>query len=99
MTDRYFDWYNGSDSNDGLTPSTPKKSYNDYRAGGGTTAGDRIFTKRGTPQYFTTLNIDVKSGSSDSVRTLYGAYGEEREFRQARTIRGISLTLVVRVTL
>lgn len=75
MTDRYFDWNNGSDSNDGLSANTPKKSYDTFRAGGGVASGDRIFSKRGTPQYFSTPNIDVKLGSSDTARTLYGAYG------------------------
>ena len=75
MTKRYFDWYLGSDSgNDGLTPDTPWKSYDAKRAS--IQAGDEVFTRRGTPQYFITANMDAKSGTSDTVRTKFGTYGE-----------------------
>lgn len=73
MTTRYFDWYNGSDSNDGLTPSTPWKSYDAKRAS--ITTSDRILTRRGTPQIISTLNMDAKSGVAGAP-TVYGVYGE-----------------------
>jgi parallel beta-helix repeat protein len=76
MTDRYFDWYNGSDSNNGLTPSTPKQSYDAYRAAGNGIAGDVFYIKRGTPQVVSTANIGAKVGVNNGQRTRYAAYGE-----------------------
>jgi parallel beta-helix repeat protein len=75
MTDRYFDWYNGSDSNNGLSPATAKQSYDAY-AQGAMNPGDRFLFKRGSPQIITTANTGAKVGSSDTARSVYGAYGE-----------------------
>ena len=75
MTDRYFDSVNGSDSNDGLTPATAKKSYDAY-AQGSMTAGDTYYLKRGTTHVIVTANTQAKAGNSSLVRTKYKAYGE-----------------------
>ena len=74
MTSYYFDSVNGLDTNDGLTTSTPKQSYDAY-AQGSMTAGDTYYFKRGTTQVISTLNTQVKAGSSTTVRTKYKAYG------------------------
>jgi parallel beta-helix repeat protein len=76
MTDRYFDWYLGSDSNNGLTPSTPKQSYDAYRAAGNGNPGDVFYTKRGTPQIISTANTGAKVGANNGQRTRFAAYGE-----------------------
>jgi parallel beta-helix repeat protein len=74
MTDRYFDWFNGSDSdNDGLSPTTPWKSYDAKRANIQTS--DSVWIRRGTPQYTITSFMDVKSGVAGAP-TTYGVYGE-----------------------
>jgi len=72
MATRYFDWYLGSDSNDGLTPDTAWRSYDAKRASIQTS--DTVLIKRGTPQVITTINMDAKSGVAGAP-TVYGAYG------------------------
>lgn len=74
MADIYFDSINGHDSDPG-TKDLPKQSYDAY-AQGTMTAGDTYYLKRGVPQVISTLNTQVKAGSSTSVRTKYKAYGE-----------------------
>ena len=72
MPDRYFDWDRGSDSNDGLTPNTPKKTYSLT----GTANGDNFYFRRGTWQTVTTQYMGTRSGTSAVARTRYGVYGE-----------------------
>lgn len=72
MADRYFDWDQGSDSNDGLTSNTPKKTYTTV----GSSNGDRFYFRRGTTQIVTTQYMGVRSGTSASARSYYGVYGE-----------------------
>jgi hypothetical protein len=73
MTDRYFDWYNGSDSNDGLSPAKPWQSYDAKRASIQTS--DKIWIRRGTPQFTITSFMDAKSGVAGAP-TIYGVYGD-----------------------
>jgi len=75
MTDHYFDPVNGSDSLNGLTPATAKRSYDTYIQSFGA-SGDRFFLKRGVDHIISTANTGVRSGVSDSQRTLLAAYGE-----------------------
>lgn len=70
MTIWYFDPVNGLDANNGTSSATPKQNY--FIAG--TVAGDTFLFKRGTTFNFSDY-WPVRSGSSDSVRTRYGAYG------------------------
>lgn len=72
MADRYFDWDRGSDSNDGLTPDTPKKTYSLT----GTAAGDNFYFRRGTIQIVATQYQGVRIGTSAVNRSRYGVYGE-----------------------
>jgi len=74
MTDHYFDPVNGSDSNNGFTPDAAKKSYDTYIQSFGA-SGDRFFLKRGVDHIISTANTGVRSGVSDSQRTLLAAYG------------------------
>ncbi len=74
MTDHYFDPVNGSDSANGLTPATAKQSYDTYIQSFGS-SGDRFFLKRGVDHIISTANTGVRSGVSDSQRTLLAAYG------------------------
>ena len=74
MTDRYFDWDNGSDFNDGLTANTPKKTY----SLSGTSNGDNFYFRRGTTQVVTTQYMGVRSGTSAANRTIYDVYGESQ---------------------
>jgi parallel beta-helix repeat protein len=75
MTTWYFDSANGSDSNDGRSTSTPKQYYSAFSLPSAS-AGDTFLFKRGTEQIITVAFRGVKNGSSDTVRTRYGAYGE-----------------------
>src|SRR6478736_3715489 len=75
MADWYFDSVSGSDSNGGHSASDAKQNYSAFSAGTAA-AGDRLLFKRGTTQTITADLKSVRSGSSDTVRTKYGAYGE-----------------------
>jgi parallel beta-helix repeat protein len=73
MTTYYFDWYNGSDSNDGLSRDTPWKSYDGKRSV--LLSSDTFLFKRGVPQIISTTNMDAKQGVAGAP-TIFGAYGE-----------------------
>jgi hypothetical protein len=75
MADWYFDSVSGNDANGGHSASDAKASYSAFSAGTAA-AGDRLLFKRGTTQTITAANKSVRSGSSDTIRTKYGAYGE-----------------------
>jgi parallel beta-helix repeat protein len=75
MTTWYFDSANGSDGNNGTSPSTPKKNYDAFTFASAT-PGDTYLFKRGTTQTIVTPYKDARSGASNTFRTRYGAYGE-----------------------
>ena len=75
MTDHYFDPVNGSDSANGFTQATAKKSYDTYIQSFGA-SGDRFFLKRGVDHIISTANTGVRSGVNNGQRTLLAAYGE-----------------------
>src|SRR4051794_6179999 len=72
MATWYFDSANGSNSNNGTSPDTPKQNYNPS----GSAAGDTFLFKRGTTQTVTTALQWVQNGVSATQRARYGAYGE-----------------------
>lgn len=71
MTTWYFDSVNGSDSNNGTSPATPKKTYSPS----GTLAGDTFLFKRGTTQTVTASYQWMQGGVSEAQRMRFGAYG------------------------
>lgn len=75
MASWYFDWIRGSDSNDGLSPQTPKKSYDTFNLGSAA-AGDSFLFRRGTPQYIDTIYKGIKAGVAGGRKSYYGVYGE-----------------------
>src|SRR6478736_6732066 len=76
MATWYFDAVGGSDSNGGHSPSDALQNYTSFNTGL-TVAGDTFLFKRGTTQTITTAGgKSVRSGSSDTVRSRFGAYGE-----------------------
>lgn len=70
MATWYFDPVNGLDANNGTSSDTPKQNYSTV----GTAAGDVFLFKRGTTFNFADYK-SLRSGTSDTVRTRYGAYG------------------------
>lgn len=71
MTIWYFDSVNGSDSNDGKSIATAKKTYTPT----GGANGDTYLFKRGTTQTVTVVGQWIWDGVSDTQRARYGAYG------------------------
>jgi hypothetical protein len=71
MATWYFDAVNGSNANPG-TIDLPKQTWDAT----GTAPGDTFLFKRGVEQIVTTPTRGIRSGSSDTVRSRFGAYGE-----------------------